>query len=74
MISGTFESKEIGKTYYGIIDGDLKYHPDQPYTILREASKEEYFEYLKTQGVKLNSVQLEKINNSNAKFYELSID
>ncbi len=72
MIVGTFRSIEVGQTYHGCTDRDRKLHKDQPYMVLREATKEEWF--IENRDLKLTTRELEMINDPNAKFYEISLD
>lgn len=71
MITWLNHKVETGKMYKGIYDFNHIYH-DQPVLVIREASKEEYIEYYKSENKGKIGGPLENLNG--LYFYEVQID
>lgn len=72
-IMGSHQKRDIGKTYKGMSDKDRGNYPDQPYTVLREATLEEWIAFAEAEvGRKLTAREI--AGAEGATFYEIATD
>ena len=66
MISGSNHRIPIGFRGKGLVDGNLVWHEEQPWVILRESTREEYLEQLRQEGL--------VSRHAKQYYYEVSVD
>lgn len=72
-IMGSHHQREVGKTYKGMADKDRGNFPEQPYTVLRVASIEEWIAFAESElGRRLTPREI--AGAEGAVFYEISTD
>lgn len=75
MIVGSSQKITLGTRCVGLSDEHGRIHPDQPYVIIRIATKEEFFEQLRTlRAAPVSPDMLDWIAAGQAYFYEISLD
>lgn len=65
---------EVGKFAKGLSGPTYNVEPNQPFVVLREATKEEYLADIAKSGTYLNSNQLALLDLERYKYYEISTD